>query len=278
MRRFEYSSNDALHQQWHDGDALRAVPLPRNDELLLWHVGCRRGDRGKWWRSFGDFESQFNQNDTTNAAHIRDGGAFVNMVPASPLIEDTWYNIWFVINNSTDTTTVYLDATTVPGGTTSAQQSNGSGKTSFSFRNGTSSTALSTLLLMTDGTAGTTYFDEIYLDTAGADLTSPANPALNKVTAANDAIQVGVHGAIGFDPTVNDSTNFGVLDPSTLTVISAPAHGTATLDPVSHQIVYRHTGTGAGTDTFQYRVGNTGGATGTATVNVTITERDAHRQ
>ncbi len=222
--------------------------------------------------AFGDFESQYNQNDTTNAAHIRDGGAFVNMVPASPLIEDTWYNIWFVINNTTDMTTVYLDSTTVPGGTTSAQQSNGSGKTSFSFRNGTASNALATLLLMTDGSTGTTYFDEIYLDTAlCSNLTSPANPALNKVTAANDAIQVGVHGAIGFDPTVNDSTNFGVLDPSTVTVISAPAHGTATIDPISHQVVYRHTGTGAGTDSFQYRVANTGGATGTATVNVTIT-------
>ena len=126
------------------------------------------GDGG----NFGDYESQFNHNDTTNTAHYRDAGNFDNLSPASPLLPDIWYNIWMVINNASDMTTVYIDSTTAPGGTTSALQSS-SGKTAFTFRNGVASNPLTTLLIMTDGTAGTTYFDEIYIDLE-AEAISPA--------------------------------------------------------------------------------------------------------
>ncbi len=219
--------------------------------------------------SFGDFESQFNENDNTNNAHIRDSGAFANMSPVSPLIPDTWYNIWFVINNATDTTTVYMDNTTGPGSSTSAIQ-NSSGKTSFTFRNGTAANALSTFLIMTDGATGIAYFDEIYIDTAGQNLTNPMNAALDIVTAVNDSIEVGIGGTISFDPTLNDTTTLGSVAPSTLAVISQPTHGTASFDSVQNKLFYRHTGSVAGVDSFQYRVGNGTGPTSTATVNVTI--------
>ncbi len=91
------------------------------------------------------------------------------------------------------------------------------------------------------------------------------------VTAANDAVQVGVGGGIGFDPTLNDTTNTGTIDRSTLTIITPPGRGTATIDPANGNVIYHQTiGTTPGADSFQYRVANSTGVTGTATVNVTI--------
>jgi|GEM_PF-725699 len=223
--------------------------------------------------AFADFEAQFNENNTANDAHARDAGAFKTMSPASPLQPDRWYSMWMVINNTTDKTTFYIDSSTLPGGTTSAIQNN-AGTTAFGFRNGVAANPLSCFLIITggsnttdEGQSGTLYIDDVYLDTAGQNLT---NPVPNSLTVANDTAEVGVGGWVGIDPTENDVTNFGTVDPSTLQIITPPTHGTAAYDPLTKRIVYRHTGGSAGTDVFRYQVANTGGATGQANVNITI--------
>ena len=225
--------------------------------------------------AFTDYESQFNENNSLNEAHIRDGAAFKNLSPATPLAANQWYNLWMVINNTTDTTTVYLDTTTPPGGTTSALQNN-AGVTVFSFRNGTAANALNSFVIKTSGgtdepQSGTVYLDDIWINAGGQNLTNPTVPPANLVVAVNDTAEVGIGGSLGVDPTPNDTTTVGTLDPSTLQVITPPTNGTAVFDPVAKKILYHHTGAAAGTDSFRYSVSNTAGATpAQANVNVTI--------
>jgi glucose/arabinose dehydrogenase len=228
---------------------------------------------------FGAFESQFNHNNAANDARMRDAAAFTPLSPASPHQPNTWYNIWMVINNSTDTTTVYIDSTTPPGASTSALQSNGA-KTAFTFRNSGGGTVANDLLsfaVLTGGAGGTDeghngelYIDDIWIDKAGQNLVNPVSPASNIVVANDDAIEVGVQGALDFDPKLNDTTTFGTLNPASLAIVNAPGSGTATVDPASGKILYRHTGSNPGADSFTYTISNSAGASDTGTVNVSI--------
>lgn len=97
-----------------------------------------------------------------------------------------------------------------------------------------------------------------------------ASTPVNEVHSVNDVIEVGTGGAIAFDPTTNDTTTFGTLDRSTITILTPPSSGTATVDPRTKQIIYRHTGNTPGADNFQYRVGNFAGAIGAAAVQVAV--------
>jgi glucose/arabinose dehydrogenase len=178
--------------------------------------------------------------------------------------------VWLKINNATNTTTVYLDSTTPPGHTTNALQSI-SGKTAFTFRNGVDTKTLNTfLILINGGNAGVAYLDDIYIDTAGENLANPLAPLVNLVNAANDSIEVPVQGAMTFNPLANDATTNGAIDPASLQIVTPPTQGTATVDPTSHKILYRHTGTTTNPDSFTYSVSNFASASGTATVNVNV--------
>lgn len=90
------------------------------------------------------------------------------------------------------------------------------------------------------------------------------------VTAAADAHTVGIGGSIGFDPTFNDTTALGSIDKTTLTIVTPPAHGTASIDPQTQNLVYHHTGSATGSDTLRYRISNTVGGSGEADVTFTI--------
>lgn len=92
----------------------------------------------------------------------------------------------------------------------------------------------------------------------------------NNVATQNDAHTLGVSGSIGFDPTLNDSTILGTIDKSTLTIVTPPTQGTASIDPLTKQIIYQHTGSGTGTDTLRYQVSNSVGGSGQADVTFTI--------
>lgn len=101
-------------------------------------------------------------------------------------------------------------------------------------------------------------------------ITINGTAAANNVSANNDAHTVGIDGSIAFDPTVNDVSNLGTIDKSTLTIITSPSQGTATIDPTTKQIVYHHTGANAGTDTLRYRISNNLGGSGEADVTFTV--------
>jgi len=70
----------------------------------------------------------------------------------------------------------------------------------------------------------------------------------------------------------NDSASPGAsLVPGSVTVVRAPQHGTAQVNPALGEITYTATGTFTGTDTFQYTVRDSlGGTSNPATVSVRV--------
>ncbi len=223
---------------------------------------------------FTNYESQYAHNTPENSASVRDGGSFRPLAPASPLVPGVWYSLWMVVNNTTDTTTLYIDSTTAPGQSTSAIQSFGE-KTAFSFRNGTASNALNALVILTSsGTpqahTGTLHLDDIYINHSGQNLGSPLATDAIQVHANDDLIEIPIQGSISFDPLANDSTTFGTLDPATLILIDPPSAGTAQINPTTHQVLYEHTGDSAGSDQFTYQITTSLGVSAQAAVNVTI--------
>ncbi len=128
---------------------------------------------------FGGYEAQVNNQGGDNFL-VRDAGAFDNL-GAGTFQNLTWYNIWTVVDNATDTYQVYIE----PGNfgapvtaTTPVPDPNGApGDSTFGFRNGTSANALTTALLALGGTnpalTGTFYVDDIFIDTAGQNLSNP---------------------------------------------------------------------------------------------------------
>ncbi|HMC52057.1 MAG TPA: Ig-like domain-containing protein [Acidimicrobiales bacterium] len=67
----------------------------------------------------------------------------------------------------------------------------------------------------------------------------------------------------------NDGGGTGTIDPTTLTVVSPPANGSATVNP-DHTITYTGANSWHGGDAFTYQVCDVGGACGTAAVTVTV--------
>ncbi len=77
--------------------------------------------------------------------------------------------------------------------------------------------------------------------------------------------------SVTFDPLAGDtSTATAAFDPSTVTVTTAPAHGTATVNASSGQITYTPAAGYTGTDTLQYTVADTAAAVSNPAV-VTLT-------
>ena len=136
---------------------------------------------------FGGYETQINaqHNDASfpDTMKVRDGGAFDDLGPASFQIQ-TWYNVWMVVNNSTDTYQLWIETgDTAPAlATNHILDPNGGGAADFDFgfRNGAAANPLSTFVMAMGGTTpaltGTLFVDDIYVDTAGQNLTSPAIP------------------------------------------------------------------------------------------------------
>jgi hypothetical protein len=120
---------------------------------------------------FGDFEAQLRMRQGTAAGTFaldaRSGGAF-SATLASGLALNAWYNIWMVVNQSTDTYDIYMNT-----GSNAATAGNKLNATPLSFRNGT--TAELNTILGLGNTApidnGVRIDDLVYL--TGVDLTNP---------------------------------------------------------------------------------------------------------
>jgi hypothetical protein len=92
----------------------------------------------------------------------------------------------------------------------------------------------------------------------------------NLVTAVGDQVEVGVGGAIAFNPMANDTGNF---NPASLAILSGfgPTQGTAVFDSAQGKVIYNHTGPTSGSDSFRYQISSfSGTTTSQATVNVSI--------
>ena len=137
---------------------------------------------------WSDFEAQFRVMDDPNASgtfmvDARDGGTFSPPL-ATGLAVGSWYNVWMVVDQSTDTYDLYLNT-----GTDAATAANliGSG---LSFRNGTTA-SLDTILGLS-GPAPIDYavrFDDLtYLD--GIDLTNPLGGLKPEVVSGGETLTI----------------------------------------------------------------------------------------
>ena len=96
----------------------------------------------------------------------------------------------------------------------------------------------------------------------------PANhaPVANADTAGTPQGQ-----SVVVPVTANDVDIDGNISPSTVVVVSGPAHGTATVDPATGNVTYTPGSNFTGADTFAYRICDTGGLCSSAQVIVTVT-------
>ncbi len=130
---------------------------------------------------------------------------------------------------------------------------------------GTGTTKISPLVLDFSGSSfhyNTDYASSVYALTVTA--TAPPAP-----TVVADSASTSSGTSVDVDVLANDVANGGSLDSSSLSVTVAPAHGTATV--VGGQLRYAPAPGYSGTDTLTYRVCNTLGVCGTATVTITVT-------
>ena len=126
--------------------------------------------------NFGNFESQLNINALAEPQvfKVRDAGAFSTSTTNFDI--SSLYNIWHVIDNQADTTKFYVQKVGVDPAPVLIEINS---KSAFTFRNGVANNNLVNFLFMT-GTANATdaahttvYFDNIYLDPTGENLTNP---------------------------------------------------------------------------------------------------------
>jgi hypothetical protein len=124
--------------------------------------------------NFAHFETQAALANTANAATcslgVRNAGVTTT---SATLSKSTWYNIWFVANNTADTYDVHLNT-----GTAGADAGNRIA-TGFTFRNSGSGVASNplrhVLLVLGSPTANNpeVYLDDVYLDRTAVNLANP---------------------------------------------------------------------------------------------------------
>ncbi|MBK1834458.1 cadherin domain-containing protein [Roseibacillus ishigakijimensis] len=198
---------------------------------------------------YGDFEAQFRVEQHNISP--RSGGGFIDS--SYNALDAAWMKVWMVVDNEIDRTDFYVESPVGESGLVLVASGH-------NFRNGTSD-PLRTLQVM-QGAGRDFYLDNIYLST-GENLSDPtAQPA----EAEDDAITVAITGSLAFDPLANDSHN-----PTAVTVASQPTQGSASWDAERGVLIYKHSGSSAGSDSFTYTASNAVGAS-TATVSVTIAE------
>jgi regulation of enolase protein 1 (concanavalin A-like superfamily) len=90
--------------------------------------------------------------------------------------------------------------------------------------------------------------------------------------ANDDTVFMTPLDSIAIDVLANDTDSDGTLDISTVTIVSGPSHGTATLDTTTGLVAYVHTDSAATGDSFTYTVrDNDGAVSNEATVTIVVT-------
>ncbi|MBP8606388.1 MAG: immunoglobulin domain-containing protein [Phycisphaerae bacterium] len=138
---------------------------------------------GDGYPVFGDFEVQAALISGTLRA--RNAGTIVNLATISV---GTWYNIWLVVNNSTDTYSLYMTTGQTSAMGTTPLASN------FGFRNGAAANDLVTILAIgaTKANPERVRIDDIHI-MPGVNLTNPTagpyDPVVNQITPTAIVLQ-----------------------------------------------------------------------------------------
>jgi large repetitive protein len=95
-------------------------------------------------------------------------------------------------------------------------------------------------------------------------------PVTDPPVATDDTASVSENGVVIVDVLANDTDPDGDLDPTTVTIVAGPSHGTVTVDPTTGRITYVPANDYHGPDAFTYQVCDATGSCATATVSVTV--------
>jgi hypothetical protein len=95
--------------------------------------------------------------------------------------------------------------------------------------------------------------------------------------ASNDAATTVSNQSVTLDVTANDSSAGGTIDPATVAIVTAPAHGDVAINNGDHTVTFTPATAYVGADTFQYTIeDNLGAPSNVATVTITVTEASSH--
>ena len=160
--------------------ARKAASLPNNNTGTMFFRMRRTANMNAFagWSdvavpsSYPNYENQVGTEDTINSSGkviVRSGGSPTQV----GLFDiDTWYNVWIVSDNSSDTYQVYLE-----GGDWQTQTALVHGvndNPDFAYRNSAASNDLTQFFTLSVVPAGKFFFlDDIYIDATGANLSSP---------------------------------------------------------------------------------------------------------
>lgn len=119
--------------------------------------------------NFGDYETQFNIQDTSsNTLQVRNGS---NFGPVDAFADNVWYDLWMVIDNNANTYEAYIQG----GAFGSVTQLDLVGPvTEFGFRNGGANDLIRALIRNGANHNANFYIDDVYLDLAGQNLANPS--------------------------------------------------------------------------------------------------------
>ena len=207
------SSNQALKVLTESGEMFKAASIAQGTTRMLF-LRLRFEEHGRY--SFGlsfasnpteyiDFQPELGMAATTasdpgNDLRVANGSSTEIYDVLTTLVPGTWYNIWVLVDNSSELYQVWLNSD--PGGDAQAgdQLSNDAAETLFGFRTAPG-TDLKNFFIKTGGgdspAAGLFYLDDIYLETTdGVNLSNP----LNEVDSNGDGISDADASALGLDP------------------------------------------------------------------------------
>jgi hypothetical protein len=124
---------------------------------------------------FGHFEVELSMTNASSELRVNDDGTYEVLRPLDP---NTWYNVWVLVDNTSDQIQVWLHARPHDPALMS-DQLDAEGQTLFGFRSGTMAN-LVTFFIKTGGGSGPSgplFIDDIYLEDTGAlNLTNPTGP------------------------------------------------------------------------------------------------------
>lgn len=154
----------------------KGISIPEGETATLFYRVRREGivdmsmgltDMVTPGTAYADFETQLN-NQKNDIWNVRDAGSFDAV---DTFADNTWYEVWMVIDNATDTYEVHMKG----GALTERTQLDAGAQTVFGFRNGSASNALVNFFARTgNGTAGELLIDDVYL-ADGENLGNPAS-------------------------------------------------------------------------------------------------------
>ena len=201
------AGNQVMNQTGNGLRAWKAMEIPNGATGTVFYRMRRDGnvnisigasDKTVPGTAFSEFEAQLN-NQGDEVLKVRNGGAFIDVDQFS---EATWYEVWMVIDNASDTYQVYLK-----GGALSERTLLDAGVLNdFEFRNGAASNAMATFFARTgNGQSGTWLIDDIYL-AEGVNLENPASglgdfiPDEGNLEAAMAGVSASAYLRMPFDP------------------------------------------------------------------------------